>query len=301
MKTIEIVITEELSGKDIKSILFNHLRFSSRLVTMIKTDGEILINKSHATVRKTVELGDILSLVIPERKSQNIVPNNIKLDVIYEDEDILLVNKPYNMPTHPSQGHYENTLANAVMYRYRDTDFVFRAVNRLDRDTTGIVLIAKNQYCANMLCNEIKERRIQKEYIAVCCGKLPFDAGTVEAPIIRGDKSIIKRSVSDDGQYAKTDYTVLAYENGYSLVKLIPHTGRTHQIRVHMANLGTPLFGDFIYGKEIDGERTRLHCYSMEFIHPSIKETMKFIAPIPDDFRSFGEFFTPENERTELK
>lgn len=300
MKTVEIKITDELSGKEIKSILFNHMKFSSRLVTMLKSGDGIKLNGEHATVRRIVDIGDILTLTLPERKSQNIVPNNIPLDIIYEDSDILLVNKPCGMPTHPSHGHYENTLANAVVYRYRESDFVFRAVNRLDRDTTGIVLIAKNQYCANILCTEIKERKIQKEYLAVCCGSLPSDNGTVEEAIIREDKSIIKRSVSDNGQYARTDYTVLAYKDGYSAVKLIPHTGRTHQIRVHMSYIGAPLFGDFIYGEEIAEERTRLHCHAMEFIHPTTNKRMRFVAPIPDDFKAFG-VFDNIDERTELK
>ena len=295
MKTIELKITDELSGKDIKSILFNHLKLSAHLVTKLKKNDGIKLNFEHATVRKIVSSDDILTITLPDENSKNIPPTPIELDIIYEDEDILLVNKPAFMPTHPSIGNYKNTLANAVMYYYKDTNFVFRAVNRLDRDTTGLVLIAKNQYSANILNQQIKKRAIKKEYLAICSGIPENDIGTIEAPIGRIDKSIIKRAVSPDGQYAKTDYEVIGKENGNSLVKLTLHTGRTHQIRVHMAHIGCPLYADFIYGTEIEGERTRLHCHRLEFSHPSTNKTLSFTSPVPDDF--FITDKTTANER----
>lgn len=284
MKEIIVKINDDLSGKTVKEILFSHLYLTSRLVTKLKATQGIWLNDEGVTVRKVVEKGDILKVLIKSENSQNIIPNDIPLNIVYEDEDMLVVNKPANMPTHPSIGHFEGTLANAVMYYFKDTDFTFRAVNRLDRDTTGLVVIAKNQYSANYLNQQITNRDIKKMYMAICCGELENSYGVIEAPIKRESDSVIKRVVSSDGQYAKSEYWVVNLKDGFSLVKLKPHTGRTHQLRVHMAYINAPIFSDFIYGKEIEGERTRLHCYSMELKRPSDGKTMVFLAPIPDDF-----------------
>lgn len=284
MKEIIVKIDDEMSGKTVKEILFSHLYLTSRLVTKLKKTQGIWLNDEDVTVRKVVEKGDILKVLIKSENSQNIIPNNIPINIVYEDEDMLVVNKPANMPTHPSIGHFEGTLANAVVYYFKDTDFTFRAVNRLDRDTTGLVVIAKNQYSANYLNQQITNRDIKKMYMAICCGEIENNYGVIEAPIKRESDSVIKRVVAFDGQYAKSEYWVVNTKDGFSLVKLKPHTGRTHQLRVHMAYINAPIFSDFIYGKEIEGERTRLHCYSMELKRPSDGKTMEFLAPIPDDF-----------------
>ncbi len=283
MREIEFIIDEE-DGKTVKELLFSKLYLTSKLVTRLKSTGGILVNDENVTVRKILKKGDILKVIITDEKSENIVPNDIPIDIIYEDEDILAVNKPCDMPTHPSINHYEGTLANAVMHYYRDTDFVFRAVNRLDKDTTGIVLIAKNQYSAGYLNRQIMNRDIKKEYMAICCGKFSKENGIIEAPIKREEESVIKRVVSPDGQYAKSEYWVIDEKDGFSLVRLKPYTGRTHQLRVHMAYIGNPIYADYIYGTEIIGERTRLHCYSMEFMRPSDNKLITLTAPKPDDF-----------------
>ena len=284
MKKLELKITGELAGKEIKSLLYNELRLSSRMVTKLKTGDAILLNGKKENVRKTVNEGDTLTITIFDEASQNIVPNNIPLDIIYEDEDILVLNKPYNMPTHPSFRHFENTLANGVMHYFRDTKFTFRAVNRLDRDTTGLVLVAKNRYAANILSEQLKNKEIEKTYLLICTGKLEKTEGVIEAPIEREKESVIKRIVSPNGKYARTEYTVLAHSDNYSLVLARPKTGRTHQIRVHFSYIGHPLFADFIYGEEIPDERTRLHCCSLKFSHPTTKKEVEFRAPCPDDF-----------------
>lgn len=194
MKKITLKITEELSGKDVKHILFKRLNMSAKLVKKLKSyDDGLLLNSERITVRALVKTGDVFEVNIPEEKSENIVPNDIPIDVIYEDEDILAVNKPYNMPTHPSIHHFNNTLANAVVNYYKGNDFVFRTVNRLDRDTTGIVLIAKNQYSAELMCRQIRNREIKKKYLAICCGVPNPASGTVEASIRRMNDSIITR------------------------------------------------------------------------------------------------------------
>ena len=209
---------------------------------------------------------------------------DIPLDILYEDEDILAVNKPYNMPTHTSFRHHNKTLANAVMNYFKNRDFVYRAVNRLDKDTTGIVLIAKNRIAADFLNKQIKEKKMKKIYKAICVGEFEDKEGTVNIGIKREEQGIIKRIASNNGQYAITSYKVMAYKNGYSLVELIPKTGRTHQLRVHMAYINHPIYADFLYGSEIKEERTRLHCSLMEFQRPKDNSTIKVVAPIPSDF-----------------
>ncbi len=284
MREIELRIDKNLSGKTVKELLFEKLFLAANLVTKLKSTKGILVNDECVTVRKVLKDGDILKVVLEDENSQNIIPNNIPLDIIYEDEDVLVVNKPCNMTTHPSINHYEGTLANAVMHYFRDTKFTFRAVNRLDRDTTGIVVIAKNQYSAGFLNKQIMNRDIKKTYLAICCGKLPKENDIIDAPIKREKESVIKRVVAPDGQYAKTEYWVEDFQNGFSLVKLMPYTGRTHQLRVHMSYINAPIYSDFIYGEEIKGERVRLHCSSMEFKRPSDKKTILLKAPKPKDF-----------------
>ena len=284
MREIELRIDKDLTGKTVKEILFNKLFLASNLVTKLKSTKGILVNGECVTVRRVLEEGDVLKVILEDENSQNIIPNNIPLDIIYEDEDLLVVNKPCNMPTHPSFKHYEGTLANAVMYYFRDANFTFRAVNRLDRDTTGIVVIAKNRYSAGFLNKQIMNRDIKKTYIAICCGNLPKENDIIDAPIKREKESVIKRVVSPDGQRAVSEYWVEDFKDGFSLVRLMPYTGRTHQLRVHMSYINAPIYGDFIYGKEIDGERVRLHCLSMEFKRPSDNKSILLEAPKPKDF-----------------
>ena len=284
MKTIEFTVTEQYDNKEIKSILHNPLGLSSRLVTKLKLSGRIEKNGQHATVREIVTTGDVLTLTLPVEKSDNIVPSDIPIDIIYEDSEILVVNKPAGMPTHPSMHHYTDTLANGVMHHFEGTDFVFRAITRLDSDTSGLVLIAKNRLSANRLCRQMQENKISKTYYALCEGKLNPECGEIEAPIARAGESTIERMVSPDGQYAKTLYRLLEYKNGLSLAEVMPITGRTHQIRVHMAYIGHPLSGDFLYGIEIPNERTKLHCRKLDFTHPETNAKIEFIADIPEDF-----------------
>lgn len=283
MRTLTLTIPKEYDGVQIKSVLRKHFGLSSALITALKTDDGITLNGAHANVTEKVHTGDTLVLRIRETASENIVPTEMELDILYEDEDILAVNKPAGIPTHPSIRHYSDTLANGVRYYYKDIPFTFRAVNRLDKDTSGIVLIAKNRFAAEALSGQIREKKIGKTYLAICCGTLPAKEGIVNAPIAR-DEGIIKRRIDDAGQYAETRYSVLAQNEDYALVQAEPITGRTHQIRVHMAQLGAPLYGDFLYGTELTGHRTMLHCSTLSFLHPLTKEKMTVTAQPPEDF-----------------
>ena len=255
---------------------------SDKLVTDLKKDDYIKLNGKHCTVRNLLKINDVVSIEIPETETSDIIPKSGKLDILFEDEDIIAINKPANMPTHPTRYHIDDTLANIVC-AYLGENFVFRAVNRLDKDTTGVVLIAKNRYSADILNRQIRNRTINKQYTAICNGEINCE-GTIEANIIKENPKGIKRIISPDGQYAKTIYSPIKTENGYTLVKLCPETGRTHQLRVHMSHIGRSLYGDYIYGTEIDGKRTMLHCEELGFTHPTTKKQVCIKAPLPDDF-----------------
>ncbi len=286
MRKLTLIIPNEYNGVQIKSVLRKHFRLSSALITALKTEDGITLNGVHANVTERAYTGDTLVLRIHETVSENIVPTKMDLDILYEDEDLLAVNKPAGIPTHPSIRHYTDTLANGVCDYYKNIPFTFRAVNRLDKDTSGIVLIAKNRFAAEALSRQIREKQVGKTYLAICCGTRPAKEGIIDAPIAR-DEGIIKRRVSADGQNARTHYTVLAQSNAYTLVQAEPITGRTHQIRVHMAHLGAPLYGDFLYGTEVEGSRTMLHCNALDFAHPLTNEKMRIAAPPPADFAKF--------------
>lgn len=281
MKTLEFKVTEQLNNKTVKHLLFNVLELSDKLVADLKKGEFITLNNEHCTVRKELKTGDVLKILIPETEKSDIIPTKGEIDVLFEDEDIIAINKPFNMPTHPTKYHIYDTLANLVC-GYLGKDFVFRAVNRLDKDTTGVVLIAKNRYSAEMLNRQIRNKEIQKEYMAICCG-VAETGGIVEAPIKKETDRGIKRIVSPNGQYAKTEYNPIKSENNCTLMHLIPHTGRTHQLRVHMAHIGFPLYGDYIYGTECE-VRTLLHCFKMTFTHPCTKKKMCIKAHPPKDF-----------------
>lgn len=283
MREFMLNIPENLAGYEIKYILKKHFGFSSRLIAALKEGNGITLNGKKEFVNKKVLSGDILKITLFDKASKNITPEKIPLDIIFEDEDFLIINKPPKMPTHTSVYHTSGTVANAVLYYFKDRPFTFRAPSRLDRDTSGVLIIAKNAWSGDCISRAIRNGEFKKEYLAVCVGTLKDKKGTVNAPIKREKEGIIKRIIDLDGKTAVTDYEVLKEANGLSLVKLHPKTGRTHQIRLHLAHLGTPIYADFLYGTDIEGERIRLHCHSVQFTHPVTKETVKITAPIPSD------------------
>ncbi len=283
-KTIILNITEDMNGKEIKEILSSYLKLSKEIIKQLKTkDDGILLNGEKAYVIKRVSTSDNLTVNIREKFMDNIPPSDIPIDILYEDEDILAVNKPRSMPTHPSLNHYTDTLANGVMYYYKDLPFTFRAITRLDRDTSGVVLIAKNILSAHLLGVEMKYKRIKKNYIAVVNGKLKDKEGIISAPIKRAKEGIMLRCVAPDGKEAVTEYKVISEGENLSLVTLSPLTGRTHQLRVHMSHIGHPIYGDDLYGAPQKNERLRLHCREITFIHPFLKREIKIEAPLPED------------------
>lgn len=262
--------------------------YSAPILTHLKrTENGILLNGAWGRVRDILHTGDILTInLIENESSENIIPSPLPLDIIYEDDDLMIVNKPADMPIHPSQGNYDNTLANAVAYYYtqKNVPFVYRCINRLDRDTTGLLILAKHMYSASLLSNMVKNREIHREYLAAATGKVPSE-GVIDAPICRVDGSTIEREVNEiTGDRARTHYRCLKYKNGYSLVSLKLETGRTHQIRVHMKYIGHPLPGDFLYNPDYTViKRQALHSHRLSFIHPVTGEALQFTAPLPTD------------------
>ena len=281
------IAQEKDEGKSVKQIIEQKFSLSARTLSKLKKSGGIKVGNQTVTVRFVLHQGDVLILDICDTPSQNIEKSDIPLDVLYEDDDILLVNKPLGMPTHPSQGHYGDTLANAVMYRYRDFDFTFRAITRLDGDTTGVVLIARNALSAQRLTDFLQNGKMRKEYSAVVLGVPENEKGIIDAPIARCEDSIIKRKISPDGKSAVTEYELdfIRPDKKYSLVKAFPITGRTHQIRLHLSHMGNPIYGDFLYGEPIDNVRAYLHCSRLTFPHPMTGEILKIFAPLPKDMK----------------
>lgn len=238
---------------------------------------------------RILEDGDVLRVELIEKKgSEAIIPIPMDLDILFEDDHLMVVNKPAGMPVHPSQGNYGNTLANgiAAYMEAKNTDFVFRAVNRLDRDTSGLLIIAKHMLSSSILSDQVKDHAIHREYAAIVCGKTD-EQGMIDAPIARKDGSTIERMVDPErGESAVTHYKTLDYntETNLSYIRLLLETGRTHQIRVHMKHIGHPLPGDFLYNPDYRYiGRQALHSVYLRFTHPITGEEMEFHAPLPND------------------
>lgn len=270
--------------------------FSRQTMVALKKQPEsILVNGMWVHVNHVLCSGDTLTITLSETvSSEKIVPLPLTFDIVYEDEDILVINKPADMPIHPSLHNYENTLANGVAYYYQsqNSPFRFRCVNRLDRDTTGLTMIAKNRLSAGILSEQMERREIKREYIAVVDGIGLPDSGIVDAPIARVSTSAIERDVDfTNGEQALTHYQVMKIfpKNNLTLVRLWLETGRTHQIRVHMKYIGYPLLGDFLYHPEDRTHkinRQALHAWKLTFIHPITRKFLTFEAPIPEDILS---------------
>lgn len=269
-------------------------KYSSQIITHLKcTENGILLNGVWGRVRDILHTNDKLTIqLIETASSENIIPSKLPLHIVYEDEDILVINKTANMPIHPSQGNYDNTLANAVAYYYKQKEqsFTYRCINRLDRDTTGLLIVAKHMYSASLLSEMVANREIHREYLSVATGKVP-ESGTIIAPIGRVNGSTIERCIDEEhGDYACTHYKRLSYNNGHSLVSLKLETGRTHQIRVHMKHIGHPLPGDFLYNPDYTIiKRQALHSHRLSFEHPITGKHLEFVAELPEDMKKIIE------------
>ena len=281
---MKFVINNENRNCKIKDFLRKNQISSNLLKRLKKLPNGITVNGMHQNVTYVLKENDVLELNIndfDDDMNEYLEPVDLPIEIIYEDENLTVVNKPSGMPTHESLNNRGNTLANALKYRYNDKLYVFRATNRLDKDTSGIVITANNRFYASLLSNKIKNNEISKEYIAVVNGELTGE-GTINAPIDRVGESIIKRMVREDGEEAISTYKALASTKEASLVLLTPITGRTHQLRVHMAYIGHPIMGDIMYGEASEYiSRQALHCLRM-----NIKDVGSYYAPLSDDIMS---------------
>lgn len=278
---MEYLITKDFSGQTIKEFLRSNNVSAGLLKKLKKIENGITVNGEHQNVTYRLVENDILRLFIADLDSDTneyLEPVDLPIDIIFEDENITVVNKPSGMPTHQSLNNHGNTLANALKYRYRDKPYVFRATNRLDKDTSGVVITANNRYYSSLISQMIKKNEIKKEYIAIVNGRLEGE-GVIDAPIERVGESIIKRIVRQDGERAVTQYRSLLSSDEISVLCVTPITGRTHQIRVHMAHIGHPIIGDGLYFEKSEHiARQALHCLKMD-----LGKYGCYKAPLPED------------------
>lgn len=276
-----IVIDKDMNNRKIEYILTGTMGMSENILKKLRKTEGVSVNGEKVRLNHIVFCGDEVIITVPEGKSETIQPENIPVDILFEDEHIIAVNKPRSMPTHPSNIHSAGTLANAMM-NYLNRSTAFRPITRLDKDTSGVVLIAKNHLAAQKLNDNMKTGKICKEYVAVIVGVPEFCEGVITAPIKHEDGSM-RRVVSPLGKYAETHYKVEKTVNGLSLVTLNPITGRTHQLRVHMKHIGTPIYGDCLYNEAKADGKMLLHCRKIQFNHPVTGEHITVVAPIPED------------------
>jgi len=274
---------------DSQTTIFKFLKYNSgistRLLRKFKTIGAFTLNGVPTSIMSEIQPSDVITVNIEETSGDNL-PEDIPIDIIFEDKFILAVNKPPNMILHPTCSRPTGTLVNAVAFHFasQKIDIPIRPVIRLDKDTSGIVIFAKNAFIQEAIIQQMKSKAVKKTYIAVVEGVPNPESGRIDAPISRLPGSIITRQVSEDGESAITNYKVIKSFDGYSLLEVQPETGRTHQIRVHMQHIGNPILSDTLYGTKSELiNRQALHAYSYSFTHPMNKKSISLTCPLPQD------------------
>lgn len=290
MTKLTVTITNEKGRLDkvLTEQLSDYTR--SQIQQWLKEDS-VLLNNQPMKANYKVKSGEVFQIVIPERVSLDLLPENLPLDIVYQDEDVAVVNKPQGMVVHPSAGHPDGTLVNALLYHLKDLSSINEVirpgiVHRIDKDTSGLLMIAKNDVAHEALANQLKDKTSLRKYIALVHGNIPHDKGTINAPIGRSKSDRKKQAVIEEGKSAVTHFTVLERFGEFTLVELQLETGRTHQIRVHMQYIGFPVAGDPVYGprKTLAGNGQYLHAKLLGFKHPRTGEQMVFEAPLPEIF-----------------
>lgn len=275
---------------NIKEVLKAEFSISDRLLLKLRKLNKIYLNGQPTSVNCLIGCNDLIECYLDyEEDNSNIIPTEIPLDIIYEDDAYLVVNKLAGIPVHPSMEHYTDSLSNGVAFYFKQIELnkKIRPVNRLDKNTSGIVIFAKNEYIQECLIRQMKSKTFIKKYIAVVNGNLDNTDGTINAPIARKPDSIIERCIDFSGDIAITHYKVLNRKPDFDIVECILETGRTHQIRVHFAYLGHSLLGDSLYGSVSNLiHRQALHAHEVEFIHPILKHVVKYVATIPLDIQN---------------
>ena len=274
---------------NIKQILKEEFHISDRLIIKLKKNNHLYLNNNTISINEKFMPNDLLTIDLDfEEESENIVSTKMDLDILYEDEAFLIINKSPNIPVHPSILHFENSLSNGVKYYFNQINLKrkIRPVNRLDKDTSGIVVFAKNDYIQECLVKQMKLGIFNKEYLALLEGNLEDTIGTINAPIARKNNSIIEREISENGDIAVTNYELIKNYDNYAQVKFILETGRTHQIRLHSKYIGHSILGDTLYGNPSNLiNRQALHAYKINFIHPITNKKIQIVAELPEDIR----------------
>lgn len=273
----------------VKDVLKAHFHISDRLLLKLKRHHKIFVNNNPAFVYTPVYLNDDICVDISfDEISENILPIKMSLDIVFEDEAMLILNKPAGVPVHPSMNHFSDSLSNGVQYYFEKNHIhtKIRPVNRLDKNTSGLVIFAKNEYVQESMIRQMANHTFEKYYLAILSGTLDDinQSGTINAPIARKADSIIEREINPAGQVAITHYKLIKNDTDFCLVEFQLETGRTHQIRVHSKYLGHPILGDSLYGNASELiARQALHSYKISFIHPITNTKMEFKTPLPDD------------------
>lgn len=275
--------------KNINDVLNSEYNFSNRLFTKLIKNNCIYLNNEKCDTRSSLKIGDIITIDLSyEEESLNIVPTKMDLDIIYEDEWFLIVNKPAGIAIHPSILHFKDSLSNGIKFYFNNIKLhkKVRPVNRLDLNTSGLVIFAKCEYIQEELSRQMQRGIFKKEYLCIAQGTFENKKGTINLPIGRKPGSIIERCVNENGQNSTTNYNVLSSFDNYSLIQCSLESGRTHQIRVHMSAIGHPLVGDTLYGNYSSLiSRQALHSYILKFVHPITKKQMEFNCPLPSDIQ----------------
>ena len=280
-------VREEQAGRTVQEILTGELGISRRMIQRLTRARGVLVNGKTAFLARAVKAGDVVAAKLGEREGGGLEPVEMALDVVYEDRDVLVVNKPASLLVHPSSPEHKRTLSHGIAhhFRARAIDALVRPVHRIDRDTSGLLLVAKSAFAHQHLDRQLRERTLRREYLALLQGRVAEDEGTVEAPIGRHGRNPSLRAVRPGGDPARTRFRVRERFERATLVELELDTGRTHQIRVHMAHLGCPVLGDRAYGGSAPAlmRRQALHAWRLSFVHPATREALAFEAPLPDD------------------
>lgn len=288
-----IDVSDEETGERIDSFLSGKTEFTRTRIQQLIKDKNITVNGEATKSSYKIEENDEIAIEVPEAETTEIKPENIKIDIVYEDSDIAVINKQAGLVVHPAHGHYSGTLVNAILYHIKDLSGINGEirpgiVHRLDKDTSGLIVIAKNDKVHTALTEMFQEKKIRKTYLAILKGKLNKSEGKIVTQIGRDKNDRKKMTVIDDaakGKNAITNYRVISQNNLFTLVKVNIETGRTHQIRVHMRYLGYPILGDSVYGRKDNEKRQMLHAYKLEFLHPVTGRQMEFTGEIPEDFQ----------------
>jgi len=274
---------------NIKEVLKAHFQISDRLITKLKKNNKIYLNDLPVYITENIKENDVIKVYIDfDESSDNIIPTKMDLNIIFEDEGTIIINKTPGIPVHPSQNHYTDSLSNGLQYYFKKQHInkKIRPVNRLDKDTSGIVIFAKNEYIQECLIRQMKNHIFKKEYLAILEGNLKENSGTIHAPIQRKAGSIMEREISENGEKAISHFKLVKNFEKYCVVKYTLETGRTHQLRVHSKYMGHPILGDTLYGKSSPFiSRQALHAYKISFINPLTNKYITLNAPVPDDMK----------------